>query len=279
MSSGSTSFIDEIDAFIKSGKVALPVFNPNALKIQQELVKAEPDRNLIEKLISSDQALSSEVLRLSNSPYYKGLVEVKTVKAAIIRLGVNEINRIVLLAASSTPVVSKDKELRVILRKLWQHSAGNAMAASWIAKRCNFESLAGQAFFAGLLHDIGKLFLISVIEQANLRKGGKMTEALLMEILDTLHTKEGYNLMKLWNMPEEYCIIARDHHDDEVDIRNTLLIMVRLADMACHKLSIGLSLLEDMNLAATVEADLLDLSEIDLAELEIMLEDTKALTA
>ena len=272
------SFIDDIEKFIESGKLNLPVFNPNALRVQQELVKKEPNMDLVEKLIVRDQTLASEVLKIANSAYYRGLVEVKTVKAAVIRLGMKEVGKIVLLAASKTQFRIIDKELQRIFKSLWQHSAGNALAANWLARRCEFEELAGQAFFAGLLHDIGKLFLITAIEQAKLRKSGRMTNALLQEVIDTLHAKQGYSLMKHWNMPEQYCIVVRDHHEPTVDIKNTLLILVRLADLACHKLGIGLQPMPDLNLAATPEANLLELTEITLAELEIMLEDTKALT-
>lgn len=272
------SFIDSIEQFIESGKLSLPVFNPNALRVQQELVRKEPDMGVVEKLIVRDQTLASEVLKLANSVYYRGLVEVKTVKAAIVRLGMREVSKIVLLAASKTQFRVVDKELALMLKRIWQHSAGNALAANWLARRCEFEELASQAFFSGLLHDIGKLFLITAIEQSKLRKSGKMTSALLLEVIDTLHTRQGYRLMQHWNMPEEYCLVVRDHHDPSVDARNTLLILVRLADMACHKLGIGIRSLPEVNLAATAEANLLELSEIDMAELEIMLEDTKALT-
>lgn len=272
------SFINEIENQIASGKVNLPVFNPNALRMQQELVKEDPDMHVVEKLIVRDQTLASEVLKFANSSFYRGLVEIKTVKAAIVRLGMQEVGRIVLLAASKTQFRIVDKELNYFMKKLWQHSAGNGLAANWLARRCNFEKLAGQAFFAGLLHDIGKLFLVTAIERTKLRKSGRMTSALLMEVVDTLHTKQGYNLMKHWNMPAEYCVVVRDHHQPTVDIKNTLLILVRLSDLACHKLSIGTSSIPDLNLAATPEANMLELSEIDLAELEIMLEDTKVLT-
>lgn len=273
------AFIDEVENFIESGKLYLPVFNPNALRVQQELVKKEPDMGAVENLIARDQTLASEVLRMANSTYYRGLVEVKTVKTAMARLGVQEVGKIVLLAASRMAFPVVDQELKVLLKKLWQHSAGNALAANWLARKCDFGELAGQAFFAGLLHDIGKLFLITAIEQAKLRNSGKMTSSLLMEVVDTLHTKQGYRLMKHWNMPEEYCVVVRDHHEAAVDPKNTLLILVRLADMACHKLGIGLRSFPDLNLAATPEANLLELTEIVLAELEIMLEDTKALTS
>ena len=53
--------------------------------------------------------------------------------------------------------------------------------------------------------------------------------------------------------------------------------MVRLADKGCHKLGIGLKNDPSIILPATREADELRLSEIDLANFEIYLEDTSAL--
>lgn len=272
------SFIDDIESFIASGKLIMPVFNPTAMRVQQELIRKEPDMGVIEKLIIRDQALAGEVLRIANSAFYRGLAEVKTIKAAMIRLGMREVGKIVLLAASKTQFRVVDKELALLLKKMWQHSVGNGLAANWLARRCEFAELAGAAFFAGLFHDIGKLFLISALEQARMRKSGKMTPALMLEVINTLHSRQGYTLMVHWNMPEEYCIVVRDHHEPEVDPKNTLLLLIRLADMACHKLGIGMRSLPDINLAATPEAGMLELSEIDIAELEIMLEDTSALT-
>lgn len=271
------SFIDDLERFIESGKVKLPPFQPNAMRIQQELVKEEPSMTVVEQTIIRDQALASEVLRIANSAYYRGLSEVKTVKAAVVRLGMQEVGRIVLLAATRNRFASKDKIINRVSVRLWQHSAGCGLAANWLAKRCNYEEFSGSAFFAGLLHDIGKLFIFTAVEQANLRASGKMTWSLLMEVADTLHTKEGYRLMKRWNMPEQYAEIVRDHHLKEVDAKNPLLLIVRMADLACNKLSIGISPTPDLNLAATAEASYLELSELDVAELEIMLEDTKVL--
>jgi HD-like signal output (HDOD) protein len=166
------------------------------------------------------------------------------------------------------------------MKKLWQHSAGCALAANWLAKRCKFADLSSHAFFAGLLHDVGKLFVLMVIEQVK-RKNTTlaMTNALFLEALDTLHTKQGFSLMQQWHMPEQYCLIVRDHHEPDVDAKNYLLLIVRLADMACHKLGITLNPEPTLNLAATVEAGVFGLTEIDLAELEVMLEDTANLFA
>jgi HD-like signal output (HDOD) protein len=274
----SISFVDEIELVINSGKVSLPVFNPTALRIQQELVKKEPDDRIIEQLITGDQSLSGQVLRMANSAFYRGLAKVMTVKAAIVRLGMQEIGRIVLLCASQNQFRSSDPAINRIMKKLWQHSTGCALAANWLAKRCKFVDLSSHAFFAGLFHDIGKLFVLMVIEQVK-RKNKKngLTDALLLEAIDTLHSQQGYALMKKWQMPDQYCLIARDHHEPEVDTKDYLLLIVRLADMACQKLGIALTPVPSINLAATVEAGVFGLTEVDLAELEVMLEDTSML--
>jgi HD-like signal output (HDOD) protein len=98
-----------------------------------------------------------------------------------------------------------------------------------------------------------------------------------MEAMDVLHSQQGYNLMKQWNLPEEYCVIARDHHNKDFDNKNILLLLVRLSDMACLKLGIGLAKDSSLILPANEEAHQLNLNEIDLAELEIYLEDTAIL--
>ena len=273
-----TSFVDEIERVIAAGEVTLPVFNPTALRVQQELVKKEPDSRILEQLITGDQSLSSQVLRMANSAFYRGLANIMTVKAAIVRLGMREIGRIVLLSASQNQFRTTDPEINTVMKKLWQHSAGCALAANWLAKRCKFADLSTQAFFAGLLHDVGKLFVLMVIEQVKKKNTTlTMTDALFLEAIDTLHTKQGFALMQQWHMPEHYCLIVRDHHEPDVDTKDYLLLIVRLADMACQKLGIALTPQPTLNLAATIEAGVFNLSEIDLAELEVTLEDTASL--
>lgn len=274
------SFVDLIKDFIEKGNIVLPVFNSAAMKVQQELVKKEPDMRVLVNIISGDQSLSSQVLQMANSSFYTGLVEVMTIQAAMVRLGIREVGRISLLSASKNQFHSNDKEHKQIMRRLWQHSVGSAMGAKWLTKRSGLEELESEAFFAALFHDVGKLFVLMVIEQMK-KKNSTMrtTPALLDEAMASLHTGQGYNLMKTWNIPEKYRVIARDHHLDDFDTRNLLLALVRVADKVCNKVGIGLQKQPDLVVSSTEEARLLNLTEIDLAELEILLEDTKVLTA
>lgn len=272
------SFLDVITQYIDAGNIVLPVLSSAAMKVQQELVKKEPEVKVLESLISQDQSLSSQVLQIANSAFYHGLVEIKTIKAAVVRLGVQEVGRITLLAATKNQFRSSNKVLNSVMHKLWQHSVGCALGVQWLSKRCKLDEFESHAFFAGLFHDVGKLFVLMVIDQ--MKKENRdlpLTHALLTEAMTVLHPEQGYNLMKQWNLPEEYCDVTRDHHKKVLDDKNLLMLMVRLSDMACLKLGIGLTKDPSLVLSASEEAQQLNLSEIDLAELEILLEDTAIL--
>ncbi len=273
------SFIDVIKSKISEGDVVLPVFNTSAMKVQQELVKKEPDIRTVEKIISTDQSLSSTLLQMANSAFYKGLVEIPTIHAAIVRLGIQEVGRISLLVATRNQFKSKDPQLSLIMRKLWQHSVGCALGARWLAKKCQLEHLENHAFLAGLLHDIGKLLVLMVIDQVQ-KKGPALplTDALVLEAMSSLHTEQGYTLMSLWNMPESYSVVSRDHHESDYDRKNDILILVRIANMICNKIGIGLHKDETLVVSTMPEVHHFNLSEIDIAELEIALEDSKMLT-
>jgi HD-like signal output (HDOD) protein len=275
------SFIEIIDKHLASSKARLPVFNTTALRIQQEIAKPEPDIRLVERLIVSDQSLTAKVLSVSNSSFYKGLNQVATVRNAIVRLGINEVSNIVMLVTHENKFRSKDPLVHGVMRALWRHSVGCAMGSNWLAKHCGLHGLAHEAFFAGLLHDVGKLFILNVIDE--LKNSADLdiqpSDALLIEAMDSLHANHGYLLMMRWNLPEKYCDVVRDHHHEQLDSKNMLQILVRLADKACLKLGIGMVKDPALVLGATPEAEALHISEVDLARLEIKLEDSQVFEA
>jgi len=270
------SLIEIADEFITSDKTVLLPFDRNTLRIRQEIAKEEPDTHLLEKLIASDPALTSQVLRLANSAFYKGLTKVSTVHNAMVRIGNTEIANIVTLVTHGKNFHSKDPVMREILAKLWAHSVGCAIGSQWLAVRRGLRDLCHEAFIAGLLHEVGKLFLITTIDA--IRTSGRIASQpspeLISELMDSMHTKYGHSLLKNWNLPEVYCDIALKHHEEECGDDNILLLLVRLGNYACKKMGIGLHDDPSLLLAATPEAHYLGLSELVLAELEIKLEDS-----
>ncbi len=275
MSESQEQSIVAIFEYLATKDIRLPVFDRTALQIQQEITKADVDQRVIENLIVQDQALTSQVLKVANSSYYKGLSEITTVRNAIVRLGLKEVANIVTLVSHRQHFKASDPQARKLMNALWRHSVACGLGAKWLATQGGLDVQPNEAFFAGLLHDVGKLFIITVIEK--LKKSKQIAQlpslAVVDEIIDSLHCKHGYVLMKNWNLPERYCIIVRDHHAEDFDGENYLLTVVRLADRTCNKVGIGLRPDDQIVLSATREAGLLGLSEVVLAKLEIHLED------
>lgn len=270
------SFIELIETYIQSDKVTLPPFDRTALRIQQEIQKKDAKFGNIEKLIISDPAVASQVLKLANSAFFRGLSTVSTLKDAVVRLGLNEITRMVMILTQKKLYDTKIEFIRNYRNHLWQHALVCALVSQWVAKEAGFEELAQEVFFASLMHDIGKLFIITVVEK--IKQANEMpfmpSSAVINEVISSQHAEQGYKLLKSWNLPETYCLVARDHHCEKFDKSNILLIILRLVNKVCNKVGISIGKSKDADMSAVSEASLLGFSEIKLAQLEIQIEDS-----
>ena len=224
--------------------------------------------------------LASQVLRFSNSSFYAGLNKVTTIREAIVRLGASCVANIAMMSTQQDIYRSSDPKLNEITRTLWRHALCCAIGAKWLAAKTNFAALKEEAFLAGLLHDIGKLFLLKVMEKI-IKEGkqeGAVSPALISEVMNNMHVEHGANLMQKWNMPETYCTVVREHHADQWDQGNAVLAIVRLVNKTCKKLGVHMFPDPSLVLFACCEAQFLGIREITLAELEIVIEDAMKLT-
>lgn len=269
------SLIELIDNYIKEKNFSLPVFDKISIRLQEIIKRDDYEIAEIEKAIQSDPTLSSEVLKAANSPYFKGLSEILSIKNAIIRLGSGQVADLALMASQKNNYKAKNKFIQYLMNKSWQGAVACAMTSRWISGKISYEE-DSEAFMAGLLHDIGYLFLLTVIDKLII--AGEVPEdfskELVMELILSMHAQKGYELLKNWNLPEMYCVIARDHHKYEFEASNIILSIVRLADKACIKLGLSIEYEDSIVLTETPEAEELGLTPIMLAEMEIMMEDS-----
>lgn len=269
------SLVEMVQAKLDSGEVQLPVLNPVAAQLQDLLGESEFDLDKATELISHDQTLASQVLRMANSAFFSGIRKASTIQEAVVRLGARQAANLVTLTTQQAVHRSTCEVVDAYMKKLWQHSHVCAMCTQWLAGKTGYSELVSEALLAGLFHDIGKLFLMKVLEE--IRSSGEvdisLSDPVVLEILDNLHAEQGYLLMQHWNLPESYCEVARDHHKADLDTSNPLLSLVRLSNAACTKTGINLSSDPTIVLAALPEAGALCLDEIRLAELEILIED------
>ncbi len=270
------TILDTLNKYI-ADQDAFPVLNPDAVKIHQEIVKSDPDLGAVKKLIQTDPTLTSELLKTANSPFYKGLGEISTIKDAALRMGQEELFSIIIKIIHKQNFSSANPMIKKRQSRLWDHSVACAYGSRWVAKHLKLDELLPMAFIAGLLHDMGKLCLLSALEKMVVANdsGITLTPSLVEKILDSLHAEQGYALLMRWNLPSHYCCIARDHHAQDYDVSDLLLVVVRLVNMVCEKMDRG-DPDEDLSyIMGAKEADFLGIKETGIALLEIALEDTR----
>ena len=256
------------------GETDLPVFDAITLKLRKILAKADYSMTDVARTIYTDQGLTSRVLRLANSSFYAGLTPVKTINDASVRLGSDAIVNLVTTITQQQLYQSPLKVFRPIMKQLWNHALGTAVGARWLASRLGFQPIAEEAFMSGLLHDVGKLLLLKNIEKV-VKSGTSEKDiptSLIEVILADLHVPHGKRLMELQNMPTVYCEAVAKHHDPDVSGNSTVLNLVRLANLTCHKIGLGLKQDPGLMLSTSPEAFALMAKDIILAELQVKLE-------
>ncbi len=266
-----------LDQVLQSDRIKLPVMDRTAVYVQQEVQKDEPEIRQIEKLIKYDPALTGEVLRVANSAFYKGYSQIRTLQEAIVRLGMNQLAQIVWIVSLGRMYLASNRETKGLLQQLWSHSIGCAIGAGWLMNRLKYSDLAHEAFVSGLLHDMGKLFLLRVFEDSDVPGLPQVSQEpeVLVPVLNDLHAEYGALCMRTWNFPENYALVALKHHDSEVDSRDSCFQVVRLLNMICNLKGYGLrNDLEAGQPEQTPEAGLLKVDQDVLEELHTYLDTT-----
>jgi putative nucleotidyltransferase with HDIG domain len=202
------------------GKVqSLPSIPSLYFELLQALRAPEPDANVIGAIISRDLGMTAKILKLANSPFFGLTHHVTNPSEAMIYLGVETVERLV-LCIQIFSLFATETANAFSTEQLWTHS----WDCGWLAK-CVAEfdrqsdAEASLAMTAGLLHDVGKLLLATEFapgfEQALARAksaGVPLWQAEIQE-LGASHAEVGAYLLGLWGLPDAIVEAVLDHHD------------------------------------------------------------------
>lgn len=269
------SLTEIIKEMVASDQVRLPVQPEIGQQIIACLRAEVLDSKALWSLVGRDPALLCYLFRAANSSFFDGLPKTLSIEEAVTRLGQGEACQIVGRACKEFGNCSQGHLFPRYMPSIWQHAQACALGAHWLANRCGYQGIADQAYLAGLLHDIGKQFLLAALEEvaSSGEFGATLSEQLIQEVLATMHVEQGLRLFEEWNLPELYKEVVADHHDEELDAQNIVVALVKLANKGCRKAGLGPVRHPEIVLPTTAEAQFLCVDEIVLAEFEIMLED------
>lgn len=195
----------------------LPAPPEVASRVLEKALEEEPDIAEISALIESDQSLTMKVLHLANSPVYGQRERVSSVEQATLVLGLSTLKNALLGVFIRDALLDDPAMGDPLLRSIWEHSLATAVASQAIAERC-VPDVRGAAFAAGMIHDCGKLVLLTAMperyEEILLRWEKAEGDCIDLEqnSLATNHTLVGKWLAQRWNLPHQLLHSAWLHH-------------------------------------------------------------------
>jgi HD-like signal output (HDOD) protein len=209
----------------------IPAFPPIVLRLLDLLARDNVEIRELVTLISSDPALSAQILRVANSPLFGFRSRIDSLQSALVVLGLRRVRSLSMTVATAD-------HMRAVLRieelaRCWRHMLACAMLTDELARSCRmFED---RAYTAGLLHDVGRLGLLLAFPTEYallLRNSGRNVLELLdceRETLGMDHCEAGRLLAEQWNLPPDFQIIAARHHDPQYNSSLDLLTLVHVA--------------------------------------------------
>ena len=202
--------ISSILADLKANRLKLPTLPQVALKINDIIDSPDATAKSVAKVISTDAALSARLLQVANSP----LIRVRSspaenVQAAITRMGMGVVRNIVTSFMVNQLFHSKHDALKKRVSVLWNHSAHVAAISHVLANR--FTRLKpDDAMLAGLIHDIGKLPIITKAED----DAELANDSVALDNLDKkLHTVLGKVIVQTWHFAPELIAAVANHEN------------------------------------------------------------------
>jgi putative nucleotidyltransferase with HDIG domain len=191
--------------------------------------------------VSHDQSLSAKTLRLANSSFYGLSRKITTIQQAITVLGFDSVRTLV-TAAAVTGTFSASSHATFNFKAYWQHAIGTALCSKKLAQALNFNQ--DSAFISGLLHDIGKLVLVTRFPQeyseAIAYRASHDCYMLEAEraVLKLDHTVVGLALAEYWKFPELMQQAIAHHHAPVTQDLGDIPCVVHVADAIVHALDL-----------------------------------------
>ncbi len=208
---------------------------------QRLMAMVRDDRTTIDtiaNLLGTDQALAAAVLRYANSARAMPNRRIGSLREAVARIGQGALSD-VLLRACAGPLLDRGLPPYALPRRVaWRHAATASVASAALAKL--LRSAGGEgAGVAGLLHDVGKMVLTSVVPEAaaeavSIARSRHLPVWQAEElVLGFHHGSVGAALLSSWGLPDSVVDAVAFHHQHE-QTSNPLATVVYLADAAAH---------------------------------------------
>lgn len=217
----------------------LPTLPAVVMELLNSIDQDDVDITVLAKKVSHDQALTAKTLRFANSSFYGTQSKVTTIQQAITLLGVQSLRNLI-TAAAVTGCFPENSCAGFDHKAFWRHCMGTAVCAKVLARHLHVNQ--DYAYTAGLLHDIGRLVLVTRFTRAYecVLAYRANHDCYLLDaeraVLGVDHVIAGHALAQYWNFSETMQNAIAAHHDPDEMGGGSLASIIHVADAIVHAL-------------------------------------------
>ncbi len=173
------------------------------------------DANKLTRLIQQDPILTAKIFQTSNSAACGAQRRIESLQQAIAWLGLNTIAGTAFTLSVQSGVFNvRGYEHEV--RELWSHALATGFYAKAIAELIGNNS--DTAFLCGLLHAIGKPFIVHTVNQYRQPSDSPIPWTVMMTLMKESYIEVGRQLAEAWEFPDAVKEAINLHEDHAIHL-------------------------------------------------------------
>ncbi len=221
-------FIQSLASDLSMGQIELPSFPDVVFKVRQALEDENCTTDRLVQLIGAEPVLAARLLSIANSAAMRPSVDpITDLNAAVNRVGRSIVRSSAMsFAMEQMRAARKLETVKHRLSALWQQCAHVAALSYIVAKR--YSNLnADEAMFIGLMHGIGRMYILARAEDFPTVFGN---ETEFEAIMDEWDTGIGSSIVENWGFAPYVSEAVRDYketkraHDGDTDYTDVLVL-------------------------------------------------------
>lgn len=204
------TLLDAID----NDTLNLPTLPEVAVEIRK--VASSPDAAVKDlcKVLETDPTVAASVIKVANSPLFRGNGKIDNLRAAATRLGTRYTANFATGVAMRQLFNAKSPFINQLMVETWNISTSVAASAQ-VQSRLHPRLYPDRASLAGLTHRIGVLPILSYAENS-----GTLIDdpAAMQQLIDVVHQDVGTRILEAWQFPDDLINVPCDYLLFERDI-------------------------------------------------------------
>ncbi len=195
--------------YMQSDKLALPTIPDVSFKIRRAINDEKANNSKIARVVQIDPSITARLIKISNSPLYRGRRKIESCPEALTRLGLKVSQNIITAFAMKGVFKARSPKIRRKMQELWIHSSYvAAISAVFAHKTPGFDP--DRAMLAGLIHDIG---VVPILAYADKHADILDNPRDLAETIKELKCEIGLQIIRKWDFPEDFEDVIKHSED------------------------------------------------------------------